>query len=246
MLDTGIDVPDVVNLVFFKPVRSKVKFLQMIGRGTRLRPDLFGPGKDKAEFRIFDYCENFEFFNEQADGDDAAPAEPLHKRLFRQRLELLARLQGHDEPPGVSDEHAAGREDIQTEGELRGRLKQTLNAQVSAMNLANFIVRPEREHVERFQKPDAWNGLSGEAVGTLTHHVAGLPTQLKNDDITARLFDLTRPDLFESAGRHARPGSRRPRRADRTHPEPSAWPGSRGQRAGREGTAGLDSRRPGR
>ncbi len=64
MLDTGIDVPEVVNLVFFKIVRSKTKFWQMIGRGTRLCPDLFGPGEDKDHFLIFDFCQNFEFFNQ--------------------------------------------------------------------------------------------------------------------------------------------------------------------------------------
>ena len=67
MLDTGIDVPEVVNLVFFKPVRSKTKFWQMIGRGTRLCPDLFGPGRDKEFFYIFDWCRNFEFFNQHPD-----------------------------------------------------------------------------------------------------------------------------------------------------------------------------------
>ena len=62
MLDTGIDVPEIVNLVFFKLVRSKTKFWQMVGRGTRLCPDLFGPGLDKSFFWIFDYCQNLEFF----------------------------------------------------------------------------------------------------------------------------------------------------------------------------------------
>ena len=62
MLDTGIDVPEIVNLVFFKLVRSKTKFWQMVGRGTRLCPDLFGPGSDKSFFWIFDYCQNLEFF----------------------------------------------------------------------------------------------------------------------------------------------------------------------------------------
>lgn len=57
MLDTGIDVPDVVNLV-----RSKTRFWQMIGRGTRLRPDLFGPGQDKQNFNVFDFCGNLEYF----------------------------------------------------------------------------------------------------------------------------------------------------------------------------------------
>ena len=61
MLDTGVDVPEVVNLVFFKIVRSKTKFWQMIGRGTRLRPDLFGPGRHKEHFLVFDFCQNFEF-----------------------------------------------------------------------------------------------------------------------------------------------------------------------------------------
>ena len=70
MLDTGIDVPEIVNLVFFKPVRSKTKFWQMIGRGTRLCPDLFGLGRDK-EFPIFDWCRNFEFFNEHPDVTEA-------------------------------------------------------------------------------------------------------------------------------------------------------------------------------
>jgi type I restriction enzyme, R subunit len=61
MLDTGIDIPEIVNLVFFKIVRSKTKFFQMIGRGTRLREDLFGPSHDKEFFYIFDFCENLEF-----------------------------------------------------------------------------------------------------------------------------------------------------------------------------------------
>ena len=64
MLDTGIDVPEVVNLVFFKAVRSKTKFWQMVGRGTRLCKDLFGPGQDKQNFFIFDFCQNLEFFSE--------------------------------------------------------------------------------------------------------------------------------------------------------------------------------------
>ena len=71
MLDTGIDVPEVVNLVFFKLVRSKTKFWQMVGRGTRLCPDLFGPGKDKEFFYIFDYCQNLEFFGERPEGYEA-------------------------------------------------------------------------------------------------------------------------------------------------------------------------------
>ncbi|MDG4951551.1 hypothetical protein NLM59_11535, partial [Weeksellaceae bacterium KMM 9724] len=71
MMDTGVDAPRVVNLVFFKQVRSYAKFWQMIGRGTRLRPNLFGPGMDKEHFIIFDICDNFAFFNEFPDGIQA-------------------------------------------------------------------------------------------------------------------------------------------------------------------------------
>src|SRR5438093_11775998 len=92
MLDTGIDIPDVVNLVFIKLVRSKTKFWQMVGRGTRLRKDLFGPGKDKAFFYILDYCQNLEFFSQNPDTTDGAMGESLGKRLFKARLEVIGEL----------------------------------------------------------------------------------------------------------------------------------------------------------
>lgn len=88
MLDTGIDVPEVVNLVFAKPVKSYVKFWQMIGRGTRLRKDLFGPGRDKTEFLIFDHWKNFWFFDEQYKETQPAPQKSLLQHLFEARVEL--------------------------------------------------------------------------------------------------------------------------------------------------------------
>lgn len=90
MLDTGIDVPEVVNLVFAKPVKSYVKFWQMIGRGTRLRKDLFGPGKDKTEFLIFDHWQNFWFFDEKYKEAQPAPQKSLLQHLFEARVELLS------------------------------------------------------------------------------------------------------------------------------------------------------------
>ena len=76
MLDTGIDVPAVANLVFFKPVYSRIKFWQMIGRGTRLCPGLFGPDEDKTDFHVFDFCFNFDFFRENPKGSKPAGAFP--------------------------------------------------------------------------------------------------------------------------------------------------------------------------
>ncbi len=86
MMDTGIDVPEVVNLVFFKIVRSKTKFWQMVGRGTCLCPDLFGPSEDKEEFLIFDFCQNLEFFRENPAAIDAPVARPIGERLFVTRV----------------------------------------------------------------------------------------------------------------------------------------------------------------
>ncbi len=99
MLDTGIDVPEVTNLVFAKPVKSYVKFWQMIGRGTRLRKDLFGPGRDKTEFLIFDHWSNFWFFDEKYKEKEPSPQKSLLQHLFEARVELAdVALKKMDEP----------------------------------------------------------------------------------------------------------------------------------------------------
>src|SRR5690554_592446 len=100
MLDTGIDVPEVVNLVFAKPVKSWVKFWQMIGRGTRLRPNLFGPGKHKTEFLIFDHYGNFDFFEEEYQEPDDTGSKSLLQTTFEARLALAQ--------AALKQNHAAG------------------------------------------------------------------------------------------------------------------------------------------
>jgi len=92
MLDTGIDVPQVVNLVFAKPIKSKVKFWQMIGRGTRLCPNLYGPGKHKTHFLIFDHWENFEYFDLDPEPEDVKQSKSLMQKLFETRLTLAETL----------------------------------------------------------------------------------------------------------------------------------------------------------
>jgi type I restriction enzyme R subunit len=92
MLDTGIDIPEVVNLVFFKLVRSKTKFWQMLGRGTRLCPDLFEPGKHTEFFFVFDYCQNLEYFSQDIAATEGTLGESLSKRLFNAQLELIGEL----------------------------------------------------------------------------------------------------------------------------------------------------------
>lgn len=92
MLDTGIDVPEVVNLVFFKQVRSKTKFWQMLGRGTRLCENLFGPGEDKKNFYVFDFCQNLEYFSQNPASAEGGSAESLSTRLFKARLDRIGEL----------------------------------------------------------------------------------------------------------------------------------------------------------
>lgn len=177
MMDTGIDVPEVVNLVFFKPVYSKIKFWQMIGRGTRLCPDLFGPGHDKTDFRIFDFCFNFDFFRENPDGIETSGAMPLGARLFQSRVQLLAWVQATPE--------------LDAENVLASSLVDGLFTEVAAMNRDNFIVRMHLEAVTKYQDRNAWATLKDADFAQLQGELAPLPTELELEEIEARLFDLT-------------------------------------------------------
>ncbi|HXH05346.1 MAG TPA: DEAD/DEAH box helicase family protein [Vicinamibacterales bacterium] len=192
MLDTGIDVPEVVNLVFFKLVRSKTKFWQMLGRGTRLCPDLLGPGLHKAFFYVFDYCQNLEYFSQDVAGTEGYIAESLAKRLFDARLELIAALDRRpkDAPVITVREAAAIYGDPRTEEEVRQTLVESLQREVAAMNLDNFIVRPHRRAVEKYADPGAWQLLTHEAMAELSQEVAGLPTELDPENEEAKRFDL--------------------------------------------------------
>jgi len=191
MLDTGIDIPEIVNLVFFKLVRSKTKFWQMVGRGTRLRPDLFGPGMDKAHFFIFDYCQNLEFFSLNPKTTDGALAASLGARLFRARLELLAALDGRGEGiPERVQEALPVYTDLVTETDLRRNTADLLRREVAAMNVGNFVVRTKRRLVERFTAPDAWSALSADDHLELGREVAGLPSALPTEEEEAKRFDL--------------------------------------------------------
>ena len=177
MLDTGVDVPEVANLVFFKPVYSRIKFWQMIGRGTRLCPDLFGPGDDKEDFRVFDFCFNFDFFRENPAGIEDSGGVPLSTQLFRWRVRLLSSVQAAP--------------DLDPEATLAEALRSALHREVAAMNRENFIVRMQLEPVERFQQRASWEQLTASDVEMLQSGIAGLPSEIETDDIESRLFDLT-------------------------------------------------------
>ncbi len=191
MLDTGIDVPEVVNLVFFKQVRSKTKFWQMLGRGTRLCEDLFGPGDDKKNFYVFDFCQNLEFFSQNPPSSEAGAAESLGTRLFKARLDLISELDKRlRQGDGVQERPADPYGGHPTLGELRGSTAAMLHDRVAAMNVDNFIVRPHRQAVERYVKAEAWQNLGADDFDVLGARVASLPTQLQDDDEEAKRFDM--------------------------------------------------------
>ena len=194
MLDTGIDVPEVVNLVLFKIVRSKTKFWQMIGRGTRLCPDLFGIGQDKQFFYLFDYCQNLEFFQHTPDTIDAPIPKSLGKQLFAARLKLIEELDKKNlNFSGLIEakqEHSALSEQPKTDAELRREVANLLYTEVAAMNSENFIVRPKRRFVEKYANFAAWASLSIEDFTELNQEVAGLPSQLETEAEEVKRFDV--------------------------------------------------------
>src|SRR5450756_190967 len=164
----------------------------MIGRGTRLCPDLFGPGQHKQFFYLFDYCQNLEFFSQNPEAVDGALAESLGKRLFKARLALIGAL---DERAKAGSGFTAAQPippygDVLNESGLRSQTADFLKALVAAMNLGNFVVRPQRRLVEKYVKPAAWQNLGNEQFGELARHVAGLPTEQQDEDEEAKRFDL--------------------------------------------------------
>ncbi|WP_432509798.1 DEAD/DEAH box helicase family protein [Kineococcus sp. SYSU DK001] len=188
MLDTGIDVPEIVNLVFFKTVRAKSKFWQMMGRGTRLRPDLYGPGQDKADFYVFDFCGNLEYFQQDLPETGGSVQRSLMERLFEARVSLVAGLDGQLGPEPADP--VLGRGD-QDERGLRTDTADLCRSYVSGMNLDNFLVRPQREWVELYGEPDTWHQpITPDRAGDIAQHLAGLPSSEGADEENAKRFDL--------------------------------------------------------
>ncbi|MFZ4589373.1 MAG: DEAD/DEAH box helicase family protein [Ignavibacteria bacterium] len=179
MLDTGIDVPEVCNLVFFKPVRSSTKFWQMIGRGTRLCKDLFEQGKDKKEFIIFDFCDNFTFFNEHPKGVEGNSSKSLSQRLFELRLRLGFVLLSQED------------EELKDYGQS---IIDQLVRQTQALNTESFVVRQHWEVVEKYRDANAWNALSDLDVKELHVHIAPLMIEIDQDELAKR-FDALMLDI---------------------------------------------------
>ena len=150
MLDTGIDIPEILNLVFFKKVRSKTKFRQMIGRGTRLCPDLLGLGQDKEKFLIFDFCNNFEFFRVNPKGFEGGKIESITEKLFNVKIDLIKELQ---------DLKYSDTEYI----DLRKALVEELLNSIKALNEENFLVKMNLKYVQKYKNEKEWEALLKQA-----------------------------------------------------------------------------------
>ena len=181
MMDTGVDVPACVNLVFFKKVRSKTKFWQMIGRGTRLCEGLSctdgidGEYTDKKRFLIFDYCGNFEYFRENKNGYENGETKSLTENIFCKQVQLITALQGSD---FVDHDYQA----------FRSELVASCYNGVCALSDDLVSVRLQKQHVEKYRKRESFKALSEMDKYELTKYIAPLIISSGTDEFAKR-FD---------------------------------------------------------
>ena len=175
MLDTGIDIPEILNLVFFKKVRSYSKFWQMIGRGTRLCKDLLGVGADKEKFLIFDFCNNFDFFRVDTKGSETAIGESLTEKLYTTKVLIARELQ---DSRFQEEEYVSYRETLVDE----------LIQDIRLLNEDSFRVKLHLRYVETFKEEEAWRVLDVQSVSDIREHISPLIIPDGSDELAKR-FD---------------------------------------------------------
>ena len=175
MLDTGIDVPEILNLVFFKKIRSKAKFWQMIGRGTRLCKDLFGPGIDKERFMIFDCYKNFEFFEVNVDGKEIKTIKSISESIFGAKVDIIKSLQhlNYQEKSLI---------------EYRNNLIDDIITSILDINNNRFDVRMKGAIIDKYKKLDNYKALNEKDVQELKNIIAPLITYTEEEELSKR-FD---------------------------------------------------------
>jgi type I restriction enzyme R subunit len=177
MLDTGIDVPDILNLVFFKRIYSKIKFVQMIGRGTRKSEDIFGHFKHKNQFYIFDFCDNFSFFEMNPEGRKVNQGYSMTQKVFHMKLDLLFELQKQEHQ--TNDFHKTYYENI------RNELYQT----VRNFNRDRILVRDNMPLVDKYSVESKWTYLSKFDIQEVKNNLTLLVDSDKDIE-SAKAFDL--------------------------------------------------------
>ena len=176
MLDTGIDIPEILNLVFFKKVRSYAKFWQMIGRGTRLCANLFGEGLDKERFLILDFCNNFEYFRVNKNGSDTGIQETLSEKIYNTKAMICRELQS---PTFINEDDYV---------KYRSELVNGLHLAVVNLNDSSFLVRRHLRYVETFRCIANWNRLETVEISNIKQHISPLIKPEKESEL-ARRFD---------------------------------------------------------
>ena len=184
MMDTGIDVPDVLNLVFFKKVQSKIKFLQMIGRGTRLSADVFGPGMDKQGFLILDYYDNFNFFRtrntwstvDAKSNGQAWTITPQSELINQRRLGILRSLIEKDNPTAF-------------EISYRDQLKQFFIDSVRGLCNDDIEVQYNMSYVSKYRTAEQWDGFTNAKIDEITEKILPL-LPAETSAVKVKNFDL--------------------------------------------------------
>ncbi|GAA4281962.1 DEAD/DEAH box helicase family protein [Gaetbulibacter aestuarii] len=177
MMDTGVDAPRVVNLVFFKQVKSYAKFWQMIGRGTRLRPNLFGPGLDKEYFTIFDICDNFNFFGEFPDGIKGTVGKSLSEKIFEAKLNVLMAIRNNPKS-------------TQEEDYLASNYTNQLHDIINNLDQDRFEVRKHWALVNEFKVRSRWDNLTLGDIHDISKNLSSLESYNDTGDELAKRFDL--------------------------------------------------------
>ena len=183
MLDTGIDVPDVLNLVFFKQVLSKIKFLQMVGRGTRLSPNIFGPTMNKQGFLIFDYYDNFHYFraksiwNTTSDGvQKSINLTPTSILINRCKLNILLALNRNESPSAF-------------EIAYKKQLKDFFVSSIRSLCNDDIEVQYNMAYINKYRTEESWDILTDSKVKEISEVI--LPLFPSNSDpIRTKVFDL--------------------------------------------------------
>lgn len=183
MLDTGIDVPDALNLVFFKQVHSKIKFMQMVGRGTRLSPDVFGPGMDKQGFLIFDYFDNFRYFSttgswsmvDYGKGSKSFRIAPQSVTVNSYKLKILRQL---DEGISTAEYDLAYRE----------QLRREFIAEVQSLTNDDVQVQYDMALVSKYRTPESWHNITDDEEKEIYDHILPLIPAGK-ESVRVRSFD---------------------------------------------------------
>ncbi len=176
MLDTGIDVPEILNLVFFKKVRSYSKFWQMIGRGTRLCKDLLGVGFDKEKFLIFDFCNNFEFFRADSKGQETGIQESVSEKIYNAKAMIVRDLQ---ESRYQSDEDYVA---------YRSELVDELVSGILSLNEESFRVKLHMRNIEKYKDRQKWDNLETIKMSEIKEHISPILAPIGDDEL-ARRFD---------------------------------------------------------